>query len=91
MKKIILLLATGVISFSSSANMITPSHYCTKPNKPYNMDTQYKVNSFLRDVDRYKNCINDFVEQQSRERNNHQKAINNAIDEWNRFVNYELK
>jgi hypothetical protein len=42
------------------------------------------------DVDRYKRCINDFVEEQREAIQRHEDAAQEAIDEWNRFVRYEL-
>jgi hypothetical protein len=41
-------------------------------------------------VQRYKNCIQDFVDEQNQAIETHQQAADDAIDEWNRFVNYEL-
>jgi hypothetical protein len=41
-------------------------------------------------VEQYKSCIEDFVEEQERESRKHQVAAEEAIDEWNSFVQYEL-
>ena len=46
---------------------------------------------FYNDVERYKSCISDFVEEQEDAIRNHQSAAQNSIDEWNRFVRYELQ
>ena len=42
------------------------------------------------DVEIYKMCIEDFVEEQNEAIRMHQEAAQEAIDEWNNFVNYEL-
>jgi len=70
--------------------MFTPSHSCSKPYKPYEFTDQYQLDSFNDDVQRYKRCIMDFVEEQRTAVQNHQNAQSEAIDDWNRYVNYEL-
>jgi len=72
------------------ADMFTPSPSCSKPIKPYEFTSQWELDSFNEDVQRYKRCIRDFIDQQNKAVEAHQQAANNAIDEWNRFVQYEL-
>ena len=89
-----------VLEFSY-ADMFTPSHFCSKPvkpYKPYSFSSQWEIDnynnqidSFYDDVERYKSCIQDFVDEQNNQSNNHINAAQEAIDDWNRFVNYELK
>ncbi len=91
MKKILLLsilLALGTVSIN--ADIFTPSPSCSKPYKPYEFTDQYQLDSFNDEVRRYKTCIMDFVEEQNNAIRNHQNAQSEAINEWNRFVNYEL-
>lgn len=45
---------------------------------------------FKDDVRRYKKCIDAFVEEQNEQAKHHQDAADEAIEEWNRFVRYEL-
>lgn len=78
------------IPMPAAADMFTPSHMCQKPQKPYQFTSQWEVDSFSDAVDRYKRCITDFVEEQTTAANNHSEAIDDAIDEWNRFVRNEL-
>ncbi|MDY6537512.1 hypothetical protein SKM62_11400 [Acinetobacter faecalis] len=93
MKLIQLSFFTTIILFSNLlyADMFTPTVSCSKPYKPYKFNSEYEVTQYFNSVEKYKRCIADFVEKQSREANNHQKAASNAIEEWNRFVKYEMK
>ncbi len=77
-------------SISINADMFSPSPSCSKPYKPYEFTDQYQIDSFNDDVRRHKQCIMDFVEEQNQAILNHQNAKSEAIEEWNRFVNYEL-
>lgn len=79
-----------IISIPLMADMFIPSPSCSKPYKPYEFNSQYEIDKFNDDVQRYKNCISDFVDEQNQAATKHQQAANDAIDEWNRFANYEL-
>jgi hypothetical protein len=83
-------LVTLAISLPVQADMFTPSHSCSKPFKPYQFNSQWELDNFNDDVQRYKRCILDFVEEQNEAAENHREAASDAIDEWNRFVDYEL-
>lgn len=74
----------------ASADMFQPSHSCSKPFKPYNFSSQREVDSFNDDVQNYKRCIMRFVEDQKQEAQNHLDAGEDAIDDWNNFVRWEL-
>ena len=90
-KKLILISLLILICTSSVlADMFSPSHYCSKPYKPYEFTEQWQVDSFNYDVERYSECIQDFVEEQNDAVRKHQEAANDAIYEWNSFVNFEL-
>jgi hypothetical protein len=71
-----------------SADGYMPLHYCTKPTKPYEFTDQWQVDNYNNNVQRYKNCIIDFINEQNNAVNNHINAKNDAIEEWNHFVNY---
>jgi len=79
-----------VITLPLLADSYTPSHSCSKPYKPYKFNSQWQLDSFNNDVDTYKRCISNFVDEQNEEAEKHKQAATDAIDEWNRFVNYEL-
>lgn len=87
---IIIIMSLG-ISNIAFADTFQKHMYCSKPSKPYNFTSEAQYNRFVDDVNKYQICINDFVEEQNRGIKNHQKSINNAIEEWNRFVQFELK
>jgi len=78
------------IAVPVSADMFTPSHSCSKPYKPYEFNDQYEVDNFNDEVEAFKQCINNFVEEMNEASRRHQEAAEEAIDEWNNFVNYEL-
>lgn len=83
---LLLLVCTG----SADADMFTPSHSCTKPYKPYQFRDEWELRNFRDEVEDYKNCINDFVEEQNDAIRRHEDAAQEAIDEWNSFVRYEM-
>ncbi len=80
----------ALISQPAFGDMFQPSHSCMKPSKPYSFNSQWEIDSFKDDVDRYKRCISDFVDEMNDAAQHHQDAASDAIDEWNSFVNYEL-
>ncbi|CAK2846179.1 hypothetical protein CSB62_25795 [Vibrio splendidus] len=93
LKQKYILVAVALFSLTSSsvfADMFQPSHSCSKPYKPYQFNHQYEVDNFNEDVRRYKECINDFVEEQNDAVRKHSNAAEEAIDDWNNFVSYEL-
>ncbi|MEO8998028.1 MAG: hypothetical protein ABI227_00145 [Rhodanobacter sp.] len=68
----------------------TPMHYCSKPVKPYKFTSEWEVQSFKNDVETYKRCIEDFVDEQNSAIEKHRAAASDAIDDWNSFVKYDL-
>lgn len=86
-KKLILIML--LLPLPIFADMFTPSPSCTKPYKPYQFNEQYEIDSYNDNVQRYKRCIQDFVDKQNKAVSKHQQAADDAIDEWNSFVNYE--
>ena len=89
MKKLLasILLLTPLCALS---DIFEPSHNCRKPYKPISFSSQWEVDSFMDDVDRYRECIQDFVEEQNKAIKNHSRAADRAIDDWNHFVRFEL-
>ena len=72
------------------AHSTTESHYCSKPNKPFQFESQFEVNNWQDEVSTYKSCITDFVEEQESAVKKHSESAQDAIDEWNSFVNYDM-
>jgi hypothetical protein len=71
--------------------MFAPSPSCTKPYKPYKFNDQYEITNFKNQVEEYRQCINDFVEEQNNAIVNHRHAAEEATSEWDNYVNYELQ
>jgi hypothetical protein len=86
----------AIISFaicmtnSAYADMFFPSHSCSKPYKPYQFNNEWELENFKNEVEQYKQCITEFVEEQDEAIRKHKNAAEEAIDEWNNYVNYEL-
>ncbi|WP_297766628.1 hypothetical protein [uncultured Alcanivorax sp.] len=89
--KAILIGATMLaIALPVMADMFTPSLSCSTPYKPYQFNSQWELDNFNDEVQSFKRCISDFVDEQNEAARRHQEAASDAIDEWNNFVNYEL-
>lgn len=71
-----------------AADMGSPYHSCSKP-KPYD-PVEFRSRSDLEmyndSVDRYKRCIEEFVEAQNKAINRHHEAAQAATEEYNSFV-----
>ncbi|MDH0424153.1 hypothetical protein [Stutzerimonas stutzeri] len=74
----------------SIADSYQPSHYCSEPDKPFEFEDEWELDNFNSEVEDYKQCISDFVDEQNAAVRHHQNAAQEAIDEWNSFVDYEL-
>jgi hypothetical protein len=85
-------LALGLVAVANIARADDwpPAHHCRKPIKPYRFTSEYEVDSFKNDVEAYERCIDEFVRQQQEAAQTHKDAAKKAIDEWNRFVRFEL-
>ena len=71
-----------------AADMGSPSHSCSKP-KPYDpieYPSKSDVEMYDDSVDRYKRCIEEFVEAQNKAINRHHEAAQAATEEYNSFV-----
>ena len=83
----ILLIACVVAPLSTStADVFTPSHSCFEPSPPFDMSDEWQVQNFLSEVDSYRSCIQDFVDEQQRAARKHSRAADDAIDDWNLFA-----
>ena len=60
-----------------------PSHYCTKPYKPYSFETQYEVDSYNMEVQIYIDCINEYVGNARNDIDRITEQANQAINEAN--------
>jgi hypothetical protein len=91
MKKYLLSgMALTIVSLAVYADMFDPTSLCYKPSKPFQFNSQWEADSWADDVSNYKRCISNFIDEQNEAAANHQRAANAALNEWNRFVQYEL-
>ena len=90
---LMLIVAIFLALFSSfaSADKITPTNSCTKPHRPSTFKSESEVSDYKAQVESYKKCINDFIEEQNHAIEKHKAAANQAITEWNFFMNTELR
>ncbi len=89
-KWVVVLLVFVSITSTVMGHMFAPTHTCSKPFAPYRFDSQWQYDNYIADVNRYRRCIETFVDEQNAAADRHLQAANNAIDEWNRFVRLEL-
>jgi hypothetical protein len=73
----------------TQADFFTPSHACYRPQKPYQFDSEEEVQRYKDQVEDYRHCINDFIEEQQDAARKHQDAAQEAMQEWNDFVNFD--
>jgi hypothetical protein len=78
-------------SLTAFADKITPTNSCTKPHRPFKFKSEAEVSDYKAQVESYRKCINDFVEEQNQAIEKHKAAANQAITEWNFFVNTEMR
>ena len=81
-----LLILGMLLSPLALADMIEPSHDCNQPDVPFEFQDQYEREQFRADVDEYKFCIAEFVEEQQDAIRKHNSAADDAIEEWNSFA-----
>jgi hypothetical protein len=81
----------AVLAIPGQADMFSPSHSCSRPYKPFEFTSRSKQELFLLEVESYKQCITDFVEEQEGAIRAHRQAAEEAIEERDSFVNLELR
>ncbi|MEN8302863.1 MAG: hypothetical protein ABFQ64_02180 [Campylobacterota bacterium] len=88
MRKLLLLVALVAFSTILSADSSAPSHHCVKP-KPYDLvEDLEELDNYKASVEKFKECIQAFVDEQNGAIRKHEKAANSAIREWNHFTKY---
>jgi hypothetical protein len=63
------------------ADMITPSHNCSKPVNPSQFASEAEQATYRRQVNSYRRCLSDFVNQQNKEARMHSEAARIAGNE----------
>ncbi|EME5359046.1 hypothetical protein LF841_17855 [Pseudomonas aeruginosa] len=81
-----LVLILVAASLQASADSFQPSHSCSEPTVPYEFNNEFERQNFINEVEEYKGCLSDFVEEQNDAVQKHKAAAEEAIDEWNSFA-----
>lgn len=92
MKQISILITFIALSLPafSVADTSIPPHSCYKPAKPVEFASQVDIDLFDKRVNNYKACIDEFIQQQKEARELHYQAEQNAITDWNNYIEDEL-
>ncbi len=95
MQKIVSLITAALIFVLfpafAFADKVPPAHSCTQPHRLFKFKTEAEVDAYKAQVESYRKCINDFVEEQNQAIQKHKAAANRAIEEYNFFVNTESR
>jgi len=76
-----ILTVLALLPLTVHADMISPSHSCSKPNAPSQFATDSEHRSFDRQIRTYKQCLSDFVREQEKEARMHSEAARSASNE----------
>lgn len=77
----------AAISWPAMADSYAPGHTCTQPVKPDEFNDNQEVDMFNEAARVYKECISAYADEQNHAADVHRSAANEAIEEWNNFVN----
>jgi hypothetical protein len=78
-------------SLTAQADATLPKHSCAKPEHPGRVASDNRLKQFQKEIDTYRTCITQFIDDQKKQIKNHEDAGANAIDEFNLFVKTDLK
>lgn len=68
------------------ADSYQPSHDCSEPTEPFDMTNDWERQQYIDEIEEYKQCIEEFIEEQELAVRNHQNAADEAVDDWNGFA-----
>ena len=77
MKLFLLISILLLLNPSAQSDYFSPSHSCSEP---WDRNDQYEVENF-------KECIEDFVDEMQDQSSEHIEAANDAVSDWNSFAN----
>ena len=80
-------LMIAAITSPAMADTFPLNHTCTPPIKPAQFNDNQQVAMFNDAVSAYKQCITTFTDEHNQAANMHRSAADDAIGEWNDFVN----
>jgi len=90
MKKLFIALLLIVPGLSLSDGSL-PSSDCERPTKPGSSASEQKWKAFYDAAQTYQACMQEFINTQKNELKRHENAVNQAVKEWNSFVEQELQ
>ena len=83
MNKFVLVFA--LLPVTVCADMISPSHNCSKPATPSAFATDSEILTNDRQVRSYKQCLSDFIREQDKEAKMHSDAARKAASDLSRI------
>lgn len=84
----LIIIATGLVVDDAMAYEYVSDHSCHEPYKPYQFNTQHEVDTYNYELDEFRECIEDFVEEQNEAILEHKRVAEDAISDWNNFVRW---
>lgn len=76
---------------SALADMFHPSHSCREPYKPFSFTSRFELDMYFDEVEQYKDCLVEFIDDQEESIKKHRLATEDAANDWNSFKNRELR
>lgn len=80
-------MALLLIPLSLGADMIMPSHNCSRPASPSHFASEAERIAYRRQAGLYRQCLSEFIDEQERAARMHSEAARRAGDELQRFGN----
>ncbi len=74
------------LSSAASADNFQPDDDCSEPYMPYEFASEFERDQFLSEVEDYKQCIAEFVDEQNDAITRHKAAAEESIEKWNSFA-----
>ncbi len=62
------------------------AHLCSQPSPPYDGAEQWEVDAFKDEVENYRRCIEDYVDEATRQKEDIERQAQDAKDEYNNFI-----
>lgn len=84
-------LTTMLFSTTANSDLFIGRGSCFEPHKPFDMTDSYEFDRWVSDVEQYRDCLTDFVNEQYRQAQAHVEAAESAKQDWEWFVQRELQ
>lgn len=80
----------SICSFSFAHSFIQKPN-CLEPSIPYELVNDEMVNEYNQSVSEYKDCLNQFIDEQKSQIKNHHDSAINAQKSWSDFIKKQEK